>query len=116
MEINFNRWCNKLKEYWLQQDIHAILKLFDDQIEYYETPFQKVENIESVWKDIETQELISLEYKIVGIKDNTVIVNFVMNDNGNIVDMIYEIRLNNLGKCNYFKQWYMCSNEKESLF
>ncbi len=24
-----------------------------------------------------------------------------------IVDMIYEIELNKMGKCIYFKQWYM---------
>lgn len=105
--INFDKWCNDLKEYWLKKDINSIIELFDNQVEYYETPFQKIDNIETVWKDIETQELISLEYKILGIKDNMVVANFLMNDNNQIVDMIYEIRLNNLGKCDYFKQWYM---------
>lgn len=33
-----------------------------------------------------------------------------MNDSGRIVDMIYEIELNEKGKCTYFKQWYMISN------
>lgn len=110
MDINLDKWCNDLKEYWLQKDINAILELFDNQVEYYETPFQKVKDIELVWQDIKIQEITSLEYKILGVKDNIVVANFVMNDNGEIADMIYEIRLNNLGKCDYFKQWYMCSN------
>ncbi len=71
---------------------------------YYETPFQKVDDLELVWKDIESQGLKSLEYKIIGGKDNVVII---MNDNSNIVDMIYEIVLNEKEKCTYFKQWYM---------
>lgn len=71
---------------------------------YYETPFQKVDDLELVWKDIESQGLKSLEYKIIGEKDNVVII---MNDNSNIVDMIYEIILNEKEKCTYFKQWYM---------
>lgn len=33
-----------------------------------------------------------------------------MNDSGRIVDMIYEIELNEKGKCTYFKQWYMIFN------
>lgn len=45
-----------------------------------------------------------MEYKIIGEKDNVVII---MNDNSNIVDMIYEIVLNEKEKCTYFKQWYM---------
>lgn len=40
-------------------------------------------------------------------KDNFLVANFIMNDNGTIVDMIYEIKLNEKGKCIYFKQWYM---------
>lgn len=108
MEKQFDKWCSSLKEYWLKKDITSIIQLFDNEVEYYETPFEKVNDIETVWKDIEEQNLISLEYEIIGIKDNTVIANFIMNDNHEIVDMIYEIRLNELGKCNYFKQWYMC--------
>ena len=108
--INFDKWCNDLKKYWLQKDITSILELFDSQVEYYETPFQKIDNIKEVWEDIETQELTSLEYRIIGIKENTAIANFIMDDNGEVIDMIYEIKLNDLGKCDYFKQWYMCSN------
>lgn len=105
-----NNWCEKLKQYWIQKDIPKILDLFEGNVEYYETPFQKVDNLKSVWKDIESQKLKSLEYKIIGEKDNVVVANYIMNDNGTIVDMIYEIQLNENGKCTYFKQWYMIYN------
>lgn len=102
-----NNWCEKLKQYWIQKDISKIISLFDEDVDYYETPFQKVDEIKLVWKDIESQNLQSLEYKIIGEKNNTIIANYIMNDNGRIVDMIYEIELNDKGKCTYFKQWYM---------
>ncbi len=102
-----NNWCEKLKQYWIQKDISKIISLFDEDVEYYETPFQKVDDLKLVWKDIESQNLQSLEYKIIGEKNNTIIANYIMNDNGRVVDMIYEIELNKKGKCTYFKQWYM---------
>lgn len=105
-----NNWCEKLKQYWIQKDISKIISLFDENADYYETPFQKVNDIKLVWKDIESQNLQSLEYKIIGEKNNTIIANYIMNDSGRIVDMIYEIELNEKGKCTYFKQWYMIFN------
>lgn len=105
-----NNWCEKLKQYWIQKDISKIISLFDEDVDYYETPFQKVDDIKLVWKDIESQNLQSLEYKIIGEKNNAIIANYIMNDSGRIVDMIYEIELNEKGKCTYFKQWYMISN------
>lgn len=49
-----NNWCEKLKQYWLKKDISSIISLFEENVEYYETPFQKVNDLELVWKDIET--------------------------------------------------------------
>ncbi len=105
-----NNWCRKLKQYWIKKDILKIIDLFEEDVEYYETPFQRVNDIKLVWKDIESQNLNSLEYKIMGEKDNVIVANYIMDDNGRIVDMIYEIKLNDKGKCTYFKQWYMISN------
>lgn len=52
-----NNWCEKLKQYWIQKDISKIISLFDEDVDYCETPFQKVNDIKLVWKDIESQNL-----------------------------------------------------------
>lgn len=109
--MNFEKWLEELKKFWMEKDIPNIVKLFDAEVEYYESPFEKIEDINIVWKDIEEQEIKKLEYHILGVKENVVIANYILELPTRKVDMVYEIQLdNNNNKCHYFKQWYMSNN------
>ncbi len=110
--MNYNDWLDKLKEYWLNKEVSKIVgELFATNVIYYETPFDKVDDITTVWNDILEQNIISLEYKIIGIKDSIIIANFIMKlDTNYLCDMVYEIKLDDNNKCTYFKQWYMGRN------
>ena len=62
--MNYNDWLDKLKEYWLNKEVSKIVgELFATNVIYYETPFDKVDDITTVWNDILEQNIISLEYR-----------------------------------------------------
>lgn len=103
---NLEKWCEDLKKYWESKDIDNIINLFDENVIYYESPNEKLnsfEDVKNVWKEIKNQNTENIMMSIICKEQNKCIANFVISD----YDMIYEIRLNNEGKCIYFKQWYM---------
>ncbi len=109
--MDFNKWVEDLKTNWINKDINKIMDMFDVSVKYFETPFQEViglENIRKMWHDIDSQDIKELTCDVLGIKDNTVIASYILIlANGDIIDMVYQIELNENNKCVYFKQWYM---------
>lgn len=106
---NLENWCNNLKKYWSNKEINKILDLFDKNVEYYESPNEKLETFEKVintWKEIKSQNIEKIDMQILCREKNKCIANFILKDVVSY-DMIYEIKLNEIGKCIYFKQWYM---------
>lgn len=108
--MNKLKWLESLRKFWIDKDIDNIIELFDEKVDYWESPFENITNIKSVWNDINEQQIIDLKYRILGEKQNIIIANFLLQIPGNIIDMIYEIQLNDDNKCIYFKQWYMQKN------
>lgn len=103
------KWCKNLKKYWQEKDINNIINLFDENVEYYETPNQKLsssEELRMVWEEIKDQDTKNIEVKILCTENNKCIANFLLTGK-ETYDMIYEIVLNENNKCTYFKQWYM---------
>lgn len=107
------KWLDNLKSFWKLKDVKSILTMFDNNVEYYETPFELLKDnknlakLELVWHDIDEHDIKKLNYKVLGYKENGVIVNFILELDNKIIDMIYDIKLNEDEKCVYFKQWYM---------
>lgn len=106
---NLETWCYNLKQYWINKDIDNIINLFDEYVEYYETPNMKIEginNIKEMWEEIKGQNTSNIDYKILCESDNKIIANYILKDTISY-NMVYEIVLNKDNKCIYFKQWYM---------
>ncbi len=101
-------WIENLKQHWLNKDVDKIIDLFEKSVLYYETPFDIIENIKKVWDEIEEQNIIEIEYKILNSNENKATVNYILKlSNNEIYDMVYYIELNEKNKCTYFKQWFM---------
>lgn len=103
---NYYNWCMELKDNWKQKNIDNIVELFDKDVEYYETPTMKINNIRKMWDEIKEQNTNDIEFNIICVDEECCIVNFILKDSVSY-DMIYQIKLNENNKCIFLKQWYM---------
>ena len=105
---DYFKWCTDLKENWQTKNVKKIIELFVEDVEYYETPKEKINgrNIELVWEEIKGQNTNNITFNILCENDECCIVNFILQDKISY-DMIYQIKLNEDNKCIFLKQWYM---------
>ena len=105
------RWLNQLKDYWFNKNIDGAVSLFTKTEYYQETPFMKpyttVDEITKEWQHVKDETIQYIEFKILAIEDNTVIVNWILKQNDEDYDGIYEIKFDNELNCIYFKSWEM---------
>lgn len=112
MTIQFvEKWLKDLKEYWFNKDIEKAVSLFTKTTYYQETPFMKpyttLEEIKEEWKHIKDENIQFIEFNILTIENNTVIVNWKLKQNDEDYDGIYEIKFDEELNCIYFKSWEM---------
>ena len=112
MELKFaEEWLQKLKEYWYNKDIEKAVSLFEKTKYYQETPFMMpyttIEEIREEWQHIQYENIQNIEFKILAIDNNKVIVNWFLKQNDMNYDGIYEIEFDNDLNCIYFKSWEM---------
>ena len=104
-------WLNKLKTYWFNKDIESAVSLFTKTTFYQETPFMKpytsIEEINQEWQHIKNENIQNIEFHILAIDGNTIIVQWILKQNDKDFDGIYEIKFNELNECIYFKSWEM---------
>lgn len=104
-------WLNKLKDYWFNKDINGAVSLFKHTNFYQETPFMKpytsLEEIENEWQHIKDEDIKEIHFKILAIDRYTVIVEWILKQNNDFYDGIYEIKFNDKLECIYFKSWEM---------
>lgn len=105
------KWLNKLREYWFNKDIENAVSLFNKTTFYQETPFMKpytsIEEINQEWQHIKNENIQNIEFHILAIDGNTIIVQWILKQNDKDFDGIYEIKFNELNECIYFKSWKM---------
>jgi len=113
INMNIEKWLDKFKNGWTGKNIPAIMKLFSDDIEYWETPYKKlvsVKDIKSEWVGIKNQEDIKVNMTVFSKSEqqNTYTVlwnlNYVLNGLTKKWSGIYLIKINSQGKCSYFYQ------------
>ncbi len=112
----YNDWTKEFMDSWKKLDWERTLNTLDKNVEYYENPidnpcasFGDVINLWNVVAD--NQKDIDYKYEIVAYNDDTCIINWQMtrtmtaNNMKQEIDGIFQISLNEDGKCTYFKQW-----------
>ena len=106
-----NDWLNKLKEYWFNKDIDKAVSLFNKTTYYQETPFMEpytnIEEIRNEWEHVKDENIQKIEFNILAIDNNIVIVNWILRQNNEDYDGIYEIKFDDNLDCIYFKSWEM---------
>lgn len=112
MERKFvNDWLDKLKQYWFSKDINKVVSLFNKTTFYQETPFMKpytnIKEINKEWQHIKNENIQSIEIKLLAMDNYTVIAEWLLKQNDEEYDGIYEIKFNENLECTYFKSWEM---------
>ncbi len=104
-------WLNKLKEYWFNKDTEKAVSLFTKTTFYQETPFMKpyttIEEINQEWQHVKNENIHNIEIKLLAIDNYTIIAEWLLKQNNEEFDGIYEIKFNNDLECIYFKSWEM---------
>ena len=101
---------------WKELDWERTLKTLDKDVKYYENPIDEpcknFEEVTSLWSVVaDNQKDIEYKYEIVAYNDETCIINWKMtrtmtkNETKQEIDGIFQIALNEEGKCTFFKQW-----------
>ena len=104
---NITSWLNQLKSCWLKKDINAIVKLFTEDCECWDTPFFKSHDVREDWQEIKSQNIKDISYKILLNKDYEFFVEFLIQYDNELCSAINYIKLNKDLKCFYLKQWFM---------
>lgn len=80
---DYYKWCVELLNNWKQKNVKNIVNLFDENVEYYETPTEKINTIKEIrkmWKEIEEQDTSDIEFNILCENGECCIVNFILKD------------------------------------
>lgn len=106
-----DEWLNKLKDYWFNKDIDSAVSLFKNTLFYQETPFMKpyttLEEINQEWQHVKNENIQFIEIKTLAIDGYTIIAQWILKQNNQSFDGIYEIKFNENLECIYFKSWEM---------
>ncbi len=107
--MNIDAWLEQFKECWEHHDVDGVLGLFEESVEYYETPFIKLANhseLRTSWNEILLQENIQLRYTVFTAEGDRFSVqwNLTYTKNGETKQFAgtYLLTLNEQNHCTYF--------------
>lgn len=115
-KVTYENWTKEFMDSWKELDWKRTLQTLDKDVKYYENPIdepcQSFEEVINLWNVVEdNQKDINYKFNIVAFNEETCIINWQMNrtmiktNEKQQIDGIFQISLNNEGKCTYFKQW-----------
>ena len=107
--MNIELWLSQFKKYWTNHEVEKVLELFDTDVVYFETPFQKLnsrDELKKAWGAIINQKDIDLEYSVYSAQGTkfSVIWKLAYKTDTRIMNFsgTYLIELNEQNKCIYF--------------
>lgn len=111
-------WLNNFRDNWLSKNVDAVLALFTDTVEYWETPYRRIIGVDALraeWGAILAQNNVDLKFDTfssVGDKHTVLWSLLYVNDKAEnqVWAGTYLIMLDSFGKCVYFHQ----TGEKQS--
>lgn len=106
------QWLRKFNDSWKDHDVDGVMELFSDNVQYWETPFHKLQSINEIrseWSAIKNQFDIRLNTSVYSENEGRYTVKwdlFYSNESHQKKHWagIYLIELNDDGKCSYFHQ------------
>ncbi|HAV11540.1 MAG TPA: hypothetical protein DCX32_03275 [Candidatus Moranbacteria bacterium] len=112
-----NDWLVQFATAWKTHDIDNVLNLFTDDVEYWETPFDKLSSLDelkSEWESIKNQKNIEVLWEVFSKDEDKYAVKWSLEytDKNYIEKLfkgVYLIKLNPDNKCDYF---FHCEESK----
>lgn len=116
MKEKYNIWIKEFMESWKELDYKRTLNTLSKDVKYYENPIddpcENFAEVTNLWNVVEeNQKDISYKYEIISYDENVCIINWKMTrtmtktNERQEIDGIFQISLDENGKCNFFKQW-----------
>lgn len=123
LKEKYEKWTKEFMESWKELDWKRTLETLDKNVEYYENPIDKpcqnFEEVTNLWNIVaDNQKDISYEFEIISYNENACIVNWQMTRTmikigvKQEIDGIFQVSINDEGKCTYFKQWRFTRESK----
>lgn len=105
-------WLHEFKAGWIEKDVHRVLDLFVDDVEYWETPFKKLDkkiDMFNEWQVITTQSNLDINLSVYSKESNKCTVKWTLSyvDSDSATQNwagTYLVEINDDGKCIYFYQ------------
>lgn len=112
----YNDWTKEFMESWKNLDWRRTLETLDKDVAYYENPIDKpctsFDEVIALWNVVaDNQKDILYKYQIISYNEDICIINWQMTrtitktNQIQEIDGIFEVSVNDDGKCTYFKQW-----------
>lgn len=112
---DIQNWLKHFKSDWENKNPQKVINLFTDDVDYYETPSQKLDypSMKKEWRSIKEQKNISLELQLFSSAERKHTVkwslSYTKNNERTELNGVYLIKLNKEGKCTEF--WQYCQLE-----
>lgn len=112
----YEEWAKEFMDSWKTLDWQRTLRTLNKNVQYYENPIDKpcsnFEEVTNLWNVVaDNQKDIEYTFNIVAFNDKYCIINWQMTrvmtttNTKQEIDGIFQVSLDNDGKCTYFKQW-----------
>lgn len=113
-DMDIDSWLAEFKNGWKSKDVGSVLSLFTEDVEYYETPFEKLEDKKELrreWEKIKDQRNIDIRTEVFAREENRFAVKWRLSytEDGKQKELegVYLIRLNQDNQCEEFWQYFM---------
>lgn len=113
MELMIKKWLSDFQIYWMNKDIEALMSLFSEDVQYYETPFLKMEDktaVEEFWYAIKNHDNINVEFEIFSQQFEKYTILWKASYNNEISDPVMKrgvmlLRLNDDAECYEYRKF-----------